>query len=73
VRLLVRSNLLDVGIEGVVHASLDKVLLGVVPETLSVESGLEVLKGESIVEDSMPTSRRLLLTRSLTWSSSLLP
>jgi hypothetical protein len=51
VRLLVRSNLLDVGIEGVVHASLDKVLLGVVPETLSVESGLEVLKGESIVED----------------------
>jgi hypothetical protein len=51
VGLLIGSNLLDVGIEWVVHACLDKVLLGIVLETLSVERGLEVLKGQSIVED----------------------
>ena len=49
--LLIGSNLLNVGVEGIVHASLDKVFLGIVLKTLSVESGLEVLKGQSIVED----------------------
>jgi hypothetical protein len=51
VRLLIGSNLLQVGIEGVIHASLDKVFLGIVLETLLIERGLEVLQGQSIVED----------------------
>lgn len=49
--LLIRSNLLQVGIEWVLHAGLDEVLLGVVLETLLVERGLEMLKGKSVVEN----------------------
>lgn len=48
---LVGRNLLQVGIEGVGQTSLDKVGLGVVLQSLFVESGLEMLKGQSIVED----------------------
>lgn len=49
--LLIGSNLLQVGIEWVLHAGLDEVLLGVVLETLLVERGLEMLKGKSVVEN----------------------
>jgi hypothetical protein len=51
VRLLIGSNLLQVGIEGVIHASLDKVFLCIVLETPLIERGLEVLQGQSVVED----------------------
>jgi hypothetical protein len=37
VSLLIGSNLLNVGVEGIVHASLDKVFLGIVLKTLSVK------------------------------------
>lgn len=49
--LLIRSNLLQVGIEWILHASLDEVLLGIVLETLLVERGLEMLKCKSVVEN----------------------
>lgn len=49
--LLIRSNLLQVSIEWVLHAGLDEVFLGVVLETLLVERGLEMLKGKSVVEN----------------------
>lgn len=49
--LLVRSNGLQVGVEGVHVSSADKVLLGVVLQALCVESGLEVLKSQGVVED----------------------
>lgn len=49
--LLIGSNLLQVGIERVLHASIDEVLLSVVLETLLVERGLKMLKRKSIVED----------------------
>jgi hypothetical protein len=48
---LIRGNLLQVGIEGVLHASLDEVSLGVVLETLLVKGGLKVLESQSIVEN----------------------
>lgn len=49
--LLVLANLLQVGIEGVLEPSVDKVSLGVVLKTLLVESSLEVLESQRVVED----------------------
>ena len=48
---LIGRDFLQVGIEGVLHAGLDEVGLGVVLQTLLVEGGLEVLQSQSIVED----------------------
>jgi len=48
--LLVRTNDLQIAIEGVHVSSTDKVLLGVVLQPLFVEGGLEMLKSKSIVE-----------------------
>lgn len=49
--LLIGSDFLHVGVKRILHTGFDEVLLGVVLETLRVERGLEMLKGESIVED----------------------
>jgi hypothetical protein len=49
--LFIGSNLLQVGVERVLHAGLDEVLLCVVFETLRVERCLEMLKSEGVVED----------------------
>ena len=50
VGFLVRTNDLQIVIEGVHVSSTDKVLLGVVLQSLFVEGGLEMLKSKSIVE-----------------------
>lgn len=44
VRLLVRSNLLQVGVERIFEASVHEIFPGVVSETLLIECGLEVLE-----------------------------
>ena len=49
---LVGSNLLDVTVHGRIEASVGEVLLGVLGETIAVEGILEVLKGQSVVEDN---------------------
>lgn len=48
---LVLGDLSQVGVEWVGEPGVDKVGLGVVHESLAVEDILEMLKGESIVED----------------------
>jgi hypothetical protein len=48
---LVGSNDHQVVIERVHVSSIDKVLLSVVLKALLVESGLEMLKGQSVVEN----------------------
>ena len=48
---LVSSNGLEVVVDGRVEASVGKVLLAELLETLAVEGVLEVLKGQSILED----------------------
>lgn len=49
--LLIRGDLLQVGVEGVVHAGVDKVGASVVLQALGVEGGLEVLQCQGIVKD----------------------
>lgn len=51
VSLLVRSDGLQVGVERRRHAGVHEVLHGVVLHSFLVERGLEVLQGQSIVED----------------------
>lgn len=46
----IRSNLLQVRVEGILEPSVYKVLLSVALETL-IEGSLEVLQGQSIVEN----------------------
>ena len=48
---LILGDLLQVGVEGRVEASVGKLLLGELLQTLAVEGVLEVLKGQSVVED----------------------
>ena len=48
--LLVVVDLLQVGVEGIGEASLNKVGLGVVGETLLVELALEKLQCQGVVE-----------------------
>ena len=51
-RLLVRTDLLQVRVQrGVLIASCGEVGLGVVFEALFIESGFEVLEGQSVVEN----------------------
>lgn len=51
VGLLILGNFLQVGIEGILESSLHEVGLGVVLETLLVESSLEVLESQGIVQN----------------------
>lgn len=48
---LVAGDGLEVGVEWVGESSTSESSLGVVGETVAVESVLEVLKGKSVVED----------------------
>lgn len=49
--LLIRSNLLQVGVERIFEPGSQEISMGVVLETLLVEGGLEVLERQGIVED----------------------
>lgn len=51
VSLLVRSDGLQVDVEGRGHAGVHEVFHGVILHSLLVEGGLEVLQGQCIVED----------------------
>lgn len=49
--LLILGNFLQVGIEGILESGIHKVGLGVVLETLLVESSLKVLESQGIVQN----------------------
>jgi len=57
----ITGDSLDVVVEGGVVTSISEVLLGEVGETLKVELVLEMLKGESIVEDDTVVETRVAL------------
>ena len=59
-RLIARDSL-DVVVKGGVVTSIGKVLLGEVGETLHVELVLEMLEGESIVENDTVVETRVAL------------
>lgn len=49
--LLIRADLLDIRIGSVLDTGLREVFLGIVLETLFVETGFQVLQGQGIVEN----------------------
>jgi hypothetical protein len=48
---LIGSNFLEIGIEGILEASVHKVCLSVVHETFLVKGGLKMLKCQRVVKD----------------------